>query len=373
LIFLFVLVYVYSLAVHAADGPASRVIASVYNLSYWVMGFFLMLVVSNFFSLEKIQDMAGVLFPLAWSIAFLFFMMLFLSSRGHIEFSVPTPLYWMGDILGNTALVQESVSMTLLVYDWFNEVTRPRFNALSPYATATAALIMLVLIMTIVRALFGKKVKSPTVFFLSTVNFFALLLTLSRTTVIAFGAGFVAVAILRKKEPFLWFLAFLVVLVLSYPLLEQGLSWILGLRIGSTTARFDLYRISLEQLDGIDWLFGVGLKPRMEDSLYPLGSHSTYLSLLFRTGFIVMLLMEGLQINFLWQWFRLKSLVVNDREQFIFWIGLGWILISMNFWILTEDLDAPQLLAFIYFSIVGMFEGFRREVIRHARSAHAFS
>ena len=363
LILFFVFVYGFSLAVNAEDSPPSRVLASAYNLSYWVMGLCLIALLSNLFSREAIPDFLNALPPVGWVISLLFLVMLFLGAQGHIDFAVRTPLYGLKDILGNTPLVEQSVSAILLVFDWFYEVSRPRFNALSPYATATAALIMMIMIMTLTKAEYDKE-KKPSFLILIALSFGAMFFTFSRTTLIAFIFGGAAVSILKRKEPFLWLLFFFVLFILSYPLFERATSWILGFRQGSTLARFELYRASLEQLKDTRWIFGLGVKPLVDDLNYPLGSHSTYVSLLFRTGILGASTILFFQIGLLWRWYRLKPYAQEQRETFILWSGLGWVFISMGFWLLTEDLDAPQFLAFMYFSFVGIFEGFRRELLR---------
>ena len=354
-------IFLFSVLTHAFVYEPMRVAASLYNLSFWAMGLCLIAVMANSFSFSEAASYLKVFPPLAWG--FVFFGVAALGSglAGMRLVLFPTPLYFLTDFLGHTALVEETLTVQLLLSDLFASLTHPRFNALVPYPTAAGAMIMIVLMMLLTRAAMMKKTASPQFLFLFIANFSALLMTLSRTPILAFFVGFIVVFLLKKKHPLLWVFLFFLTLALALPWLDQFIGWLLELRQGSTSARLALYSYSLKQIAGVDWILGQGVKPREESAFsLPIGSHCTYLSLLFRTGVVGGLIFILFQGSLFWRWYRLRSRVVNSPSAFLFWRGLGWVFFGMAICMLTDDIDAPQLLAFIYFSLIGIFEGFAR-------------
>lgn len=210
------------------------------------------------------------------------------------------------------------------------------------------------------NAVTNQRLKNPFVLFLLGVNALALLLTMSRMSVLAFIVSAAIVFLLDKKHAWIWIVSFFLIAILMLPVIESFSTWVLGLRQGSTTGRMNLYKYTLDQLYGVDWLVGKGIKPRVDVFVIPIGSHSTYISLVFKTGIIGFMSFMSFQFVVLWRWLKTKPYVANDPRLFTLWRVLGATMIAMGMWMLTEDIDAPQFLAFLYFSSVGFFEGLRK-------------
>jgi len=213
------------------------------------------------------------------------------------------------------------------------------------------------------RASYLKKMTHPPFLFLFGGCFIGFLMTLSRISLAGFFLGLVVVLLVEKKHFPIWIVGILVVSALCFPLIESFSEWIMGLREGSTSVRFSLYRYSLEQLHDTDWILGLGVKPRENIFAIPLGSHSTYISMIFKTGVFGVTGVLLLQASLLLRWVRLRAHVIRHRHLFLFWRALGMVMIAMAVWMATEDIDAPQFLAFLYFSMIGCFEGLRRECL----------
>jgi len=238
-----------------------------------------------------------------------------------------------------------------------------RFNVFSPYPTAAGAILVILLIMLVTRATIEKKTKNLVFIGLFMANLLGLFMTLSRMSIIAFVFSYFVVFLLMKKHIPIWTLIFLAIAIAVAPLVHRLLEAMLSMREGSNSTRMQLYIYSLQQLHGVDWILGFGVKPRGEAFIFPLGSHSTYVSMLFKCGAIGLIVLIFFQVSLLWRWYKLKAQAMRHRRDFLFWRGLGWIFISMGLWIITEDIDAPQLLSFLYFSMIGIFEGFRRKLM----------
>ncbi|MBN1687858.1 MAG: hypothetical protein JW893_02025 [Candidatus Omnitrophica bacterium] len=359
------LIYAFSILIHAPTAEGKRVVASLYNLSFWGVGLMLVVVLTNAFELKDIRSLLSVFYRFAWLMSFLVLATAFAAFFVHQEIAIKTPLYGLTDYLGKETLVLNSLVMKPLHWDWFAEGLRPRFMALTPYSTATGGVMVIILLSLMTWAAVERKLGHPVFLFLFIVNFAGLVMCLSRTCLVAFMASVIMMLFLQRRYFILWMLLFLGLLFLAMPWIEGALAWLLSAREGSTTNRLALYEYSLEQFEGVDWIFGFGLKERDASAFsIPIGSHSTYLSLLYKTGLAGFILFLILQAVLMVRWYGLKNYVVTQRNLFLFWRGLGAILFAMTIWMATDDLDAPQLLAFLYFSWVGLFEAFHLNVMR---------
>ncbi|OGW82989.1 MAG: hypothetical protein A2Z83_01300 [Omnitrophica bacterium GWA2_52_8] len=359
-LFIFSLTYISSIIIHAPSGEGSRMIAAFYNLSYWIMGLVLIIFLSNIYTDELAEKFLAALNRLAIVSGWIAMAAVICQLAGMQTLVFETPLYGIGRVFGDTVLVNNSLIISILQPDWFISLWRPRFNLFSPYPTATGGLFVLFLFAAFAYASQRRQFKSLSFIVLVLSLFTGLAMTLARSSCIAFIIGLGAVLILERRRSFLWILIAAFVLLACVPLLEKLFEIFLGLREGSTETRADLYHQSLGQLEGADWVFGLGLKPRETAFSYPLGSHSTYLSIIFRMGILGIFFFVLFQIQILWRWFQLKSIVIQKRSRFILWRFFGTVFIGMLIWMATEDIDAPQLLCFVYFSCIGFFEGFRR-------------
>lgn len=359
-------IYGMSIFIHRGSGDGGRLIAAFYNLSVWGMGILLIVGLSNLFSTRHVSEVAGYCKWPAWFAGILSMAMLVVWLRGSQTLVIPTPMAHLTEYAGNATLVENSVIMKPLIRDWFASLSRPRYNVFSPYPTAAGGVLMIFLALLITHQGLGMTPLRRIPFFvLIGLTAWALIMTLSRTTLIGLIFAMFLVAIVGRKGISLWLLAAIFLFSLLLPFMERLIDIFLGLREGSNTARMNLYRASLDQLNGVDWILGVGLKSREGPMDYPLGSHSTFVGMIFKSGFCGFLALVTFQASLLIRWYHLKKAVLESPQNFVFWRGLGWIFIAMSLWMLTEDIDAPQFLAFLYFSMIGIFEGFRRSLLRH--------
>ena len=281
-----------------------------------------------------------------------------------LEFA--TPLRGLGGVIGegNGVLVDYSVRVRLLFPDYFASTAVPRLNLYSPYPTAGAGVLMIILAMSYTWASVRQEAR-PIWFwpvFGTTVLGFGM--TLSRMSIVAFLTCCVFMWLMERDLLWLSIVGALLLSAVMLPLMQGSLEYVLLAREGSTTSRFELYLHSVSQVRGVDWLVGLGIRPRPGGG-FPTGSHSTYISLLYRSGLFGLVGFLTFQAILIGRWYLLRAITRTDRQTFVIWRGFGVVFLSMAFWMLTEDIDAPQLLAFIYFSCIGLFEGFRRVVLEN--------
>lgn len=351
----------FSLLIHAPSYPFSRVLASLYNLSFWAAGACLIAVTSQNYWENGPRVFLKTLARLGAFMGLLAAMALGIMLTGETSLAFPTPLARMSQAFQGADLIEQTLTIRLLFQDWFHSAMRPRFNALSPYSNATAGILILMIIAVISKIRAEKEYQNPFLLLILFSNIGGLLMTLSRMSIVALVLGGLAVFCLQRKK-FIFIFALFAATLLLGPLIGKGLGFLLGLRQESSVSRFELYGQSLAQLQGADWVLGLGLKDRAENPIFPLGSHSTFVSLMIRGGGIAFLGYLVFQAGLLQRWYSLGSAMEEKQEVFYIWIGFGWMMLSMLFWTLLEDVDAPQLLAYLYFSAIGFFEGMHKKI-----------
>ncbi len=363
LLFFVAAIYGVSIAIHSPASQTSRIVAALYNLSFWLMGALLVVVFSNAFRMASMEDVFSAFRSLGFQIAVLTLIVFVFWLKRTDQLELQTPLFGLSKFLGGTNLVKDSLIIRPLTFDWFASSARPRLNILAPYPTASAGLIMLALFFLFTEGILKKGTQSPLWLTLMGANLLALGMTLSRMSMLALSASLLFVWFVGRKNLFIWVVAAVSLFLVLFPWLSQFTEWIMGLRGGSTSTRMDLYRYTIDQLNGSDWILGVGMKPREDIFSIPIGSHSTYVSLLYKSGIVGLGVFIVFQLVLFLRWFNIREESRSRRHYFLFWRCLGFVLISMGLWVITEDIDAPQALSFLYFSSIGLFEGFRKELL----------
>jgi hypothetical protein len=369
---LLIAIYVISLGIHMGSGEKGRVMASCYNLSFWILGMLMVLVMSNAFRVRDIPWLRRHFLVMACQVVLFAGVMLFLVIRGTRSVIFTTPLYALSGWVGSAqeSLFDCTVQLVILQIDWWASWL-VRMNYLAPYPTQTGGTIALIMMMLLMAP--ATRTKSYALLrgglFLGC--FGAVLMTLARMSVTAaLGSAFLSLALFQKKNSAVRAFALLLALAMMVPWILHGLDWLLQFRKVSTEGRLSLYLYSLNMLEGVDWIIGLGLKP-FADKAYnlPSGSHSTYLTLIFKTGILGVSVFLYFQISLWRRWLGLKSLALRDPETKGLWRAFGAVLMAMSVWMLTDDLDAPQIVVFLFFSIVGIFEAFARELTERERAA----
>jgi len=276
--------YCFSILIHGSSSNFSRVVAAGYNLSFWAMGFMLVLVLTNLYSTSMMHRFLSTFAILAFISGIITLMVGIAYLMGVRSIRFATPFYGLSRWIGQTVLVENSLVVKLLEPGWFVSVWRPRLNLFSPYPTATGGTLMIILMMLMTWAFVKQKIKSVSFAFLFMTNLLALFMTFSRMSVMAFLMSCFLIFLMQRKMSLSWLMLSIVLILAMVPVLQIAVGFLLGAREGSNISRMDLYLQSIRQLQGVDWILGMGLKPRQELFDYPLGSHSTYISLLFKTG-----------------------------------------------------------------------------------------
>lgn len=356
-----IIFYFISILLNMPFNDTIRTAASLYNWSFWIMGLFIILVIYNIFAIEDVRLLTKAMMVNCLIIGILAICaLLFWKTGHHVAIEYPTPLFLLIGGLNKIAHLQASATINIMSLDWFSLSKYPRLSIMAPYYTALGGmmLIMLPFLLT------GRK---TLVNILSmTGGAIALLFSLSRLSIFALAIGFLFVRVLNYKHWFLLILLLVLIVIFSMPVLVNIFNAANELRVGSSSLRFDLYSHTfVEVMDKNIWL-GMGAKPRENFLSIPVGSHSTYISVLYRVGIMGLLAFIAFQISCIFAWLRIRINLIG-RDQHRLWSILGVALIAMSIWMIGEDIDAPQLVAFLYFILVGIIFAFGKYARNQAK------
>jgi hypothetical protein len=178
-------------------------------------------------------------------------------------------------------------------------------------------------------------------------------LTGSRISIVAVFIGSIGVGAVSNRNKFLIIFFIGAIFITATPVLIDLINYCFNYRAGSSTTRIELYLYGIEIATGKNILFGLGHKPRIASQFcVPIGSHSTFIGAYVKTGLLGLVTIISFHISLLRLWYRnLNHILPSNRALYL---GIGASLLSMSVWMLTEDIDAPQLVMFSYSVLIGL-------------------
>lgn len=357
---LLIIVYGLSLMINYPYNETIRTVASFYNLSFWIMGLALIIVVYNSLNVESIHTLSKALRFNVIVCGILAGISVFFWFLGHKEITYPTLLLKLMPSIANIAHLKASATMSFVRTDWFAFRPLPRVSIMSPYSTAAFLIMSIPLVyLSYIGDGCRENIYRWGIVFLGT---FTALLMLARTDTVAFIIASAMVYTLTKKHRLGFIVLIIFALLISFPLLVELFDYIYSMRGGSSHARFVIYRETLNVVWRKNILMGIGIKPREDWIEIPIGSHSMYLSLLIKTGLMGLFAFLAFQLHVFMTWFRLAKSRENGEKGVII-NALGISIIAGNLSLFTLDLDAPQLIAFMYFLLTGILTIISREFL----------
>ena len=351
------------LGAFARGEPTDRVVAAVFNLAVWAIGFAVWLTVRRDASREARKVLlrsiraaglwaagAAVVTAFAWGLG-----------ERRITFTTPLAAALPDSVHAvMPAILTSAVKPVVFRVDWLLGEAVPRLQAFHPYPNALALAAGLALVAQLAlyerdrtmsrRARFGRRVTTGLLVF-------TLVLTWSRAILIAFAAT-AAVAWLLQSAParartfvaalLVWLATVgMAIVVLNPSIGVETMAGVGDARSGSTATRLNLYAITWQLALERPWL-GSGIKPRLESSSIPVGSHSTVLGTALKFGVFGVAIVAAWAVVLGLRSARL--LVSGDRERQAIAVGVLMVLA----WSLIEDLDAPIVAAVQAFTVIGL-------------------
>lgn len=342
---LYVVVYGVSLtfASFSSDSDFTRVIASFYNLTYWIMGLAILLVVfsdSENFPSDIVSKFSSYVLLFVFVVSSLVYM--FLLNKG--EVGVPSLLGIFMPLDSLPPLIGKSMTIQLLSQDWFSGEATPRLSIMSPYATAYGILIVILSFFVAVDRFRISLLLVGLFLVVSSLSRMALLFYLIFLFSICFS--YLSTTSRRWLSLFFLFVSLILTVFLFGSIVEAWNSFN-SFRQGSSDLRMLIYSMSWDVAMDQSPLIGLGIKPR-DDYLVPLGSHSTFFGAVLKTGLIGVIFLCFFYISVVVR--ALKCIFFGSRIHAL--VGLGSLVLVV--YSMFADVDAPQLVSFLFFFFIGM-------------------
>lgn len=354
LIAAYIVINATSIILNSGDADLSRIVAALYNLSYWIVGFSVVAVlfnVSNTAVLDRGMSRAAQIILLTILMVSVLF---YLVKGGETIVRYPSLLGLFFDVGNVSPLLADSSGLYVFNIEWEDINAKVRSSVLSPYPTAMAGLSLLAFPLAFkgARTLFGR-----CVIVLCVVA--ALWFARSRAAYICFALFLLLLALNLPGSRILriwvsYILVLSVLLVVTTGLLGQLMSNVQDTRASSSELRYSLYSDSIHYGLENGPFIGVGVKPR-SDYEVPLGSHSHWIGGFMKTGFLGLMTLVGLQALIFIMWVRVgfrRILMEQSHDSLRYW-ALS-MLMAFSVFLLFEDLDAPQLMCVFYFVLLGI-------------------
>ena len=325
--------YLFSVALNAPEASINRLMASINTVLLWFISFFLYFAYKNL-NLDKI-----VISKIA------FYNMLIMNILSLLYFLFPQINF---SFLGRT----------FIGVDWLDGDKTTRFFCFFEYPNLIDAfcLIMFPLSLLFVVKSFSRFYAYIYCFF----SLFPILASASRSgillSVVMIANGILYIrANLPKKNlsnklivTMSLCLLILCLLLFNNVIISQ-LDSIFFSRSGSNNTRFSLYQYSVQKMLDKSPLFGCGIKetiPQFGEHI-PLGSHSTYLGVLYKTGIV------GFVIFLLAIFFIVKSIIENNHFDMYITVFISIFILFLTF----EDVDGADWLLALVLSVAGCLSG----------------
>lgn len=344
----------------------------LYLLSYWIMGLFIIVGIhrmnynkNTFLKLLKSFLVVGVVTIVLFVIGRIMW--------GNNEFMFADNGVFYKILPENLKIsfFEQLTKIQFVWRDWINGISSFRLNAFYIYPTANAIGTLVVIVYSLLYLSLNNSfiisTKNQTVNKMITVLYIVLLglglyLARSRMVIAASILGVVIVLVLYLINKNNWKKVFYITLgvtimailiILSLDLIQK----VLMMREGSNSERLKIYKASLETFTQYP-IFGVGVRYFIPESYIPVGSHSTYLGVLMRSGIVGFIGITLFLVNVVIRIIKNKSLI-TDKNMRNIWLATSYLFIVMSIWMITDDIDWPSIVALFYFINIGFIFKFK--------------
>lgn len=323
---LFICIYISSIVmnIYFYDHDRSRVLATINTVAIWIVGLLYYYCYSKLnFEKNKIQYYSFI------NLAILFIMsFVYTFSSDNLAF----------------------FGRNLVSVDWINGLQDTRLMAFMEYSNLIIFFYLLQLpsAYNYVKRKYGKLLS---VFFLW-LSCLPAYLSGSRSGILIVFALTLFISIydnMKRRSFYVLAIGLVVVtIIILYPSIDYISSLytsILDARSGSTGARSDLYEESIQKTLTLSPIFGMGIKD-MFRGVIPFGSHSTYIGVFYRTGFLGLLVFMTAIGRTFFQIIKIRNV------GFIIPLYFVGLLVFMA----LEDIDGVNWLLVLFFASIAIYQ-----------------
>lgn len=362
LIFVLTVSLFYNSAAHQVD--LVRIVAAANNVSILCVGYILFSYFQHEFTLQSgseinVAKSVGAVSALSILVGS---SVLYLVLVGRIEtITFPTAFGLLTPRLDNLLGLYQIASVISI--DWFAETSTPRLTIFSTNATSSAALIAIsgFICLSLIAARFR---------LLAALFIAALLLTiaatLTRGALVGALAGTAMFAVLTMSSRMKIALSVFTPLAVAafFYFAPAAFEKMNSAREASSNTRMTTYRASVEITLSNNPVIGIGVKPKDESLIIPIGSHSTVISTLVRGGLVgaslaiacFILYPATCCIRIIWRYVKEQVLDGSSKRQLAIACGTP----SFLAYCLLQDIDAYAPLASFMFLYLALLSHYSR-------------
>lgn len=373
-IMIFICLYIISTIIAIINNPLDVTgvdrLTPLYLISYWIMGIFIIL---GFQYKDQIEDKFLLnIFKATYILGIFSIILLIL---GIITWHIRGPYLIENNglffnILPNNikfGIFDKLTKLDYMYIDWINGIKTYRYNGFYVYPVAAAMGTVYILIYSLVylncnkELLKSKKKIYYIIYFimLGSIVYFAK----SRMVIIGSIISIIITSFIYiiNKDNYKKVLIYttLLIFILSIISINFGLiEKVLEMRASSNSDRLFVYEKAINTFLKHP-IFGVGVRYFIEESIIPVGSHSTYIGALMRSGIIGFIGILLFVLNTFISIYNNKKYIINNKSKVI-WIATSFLFILSSLWMITEDIDWPHIVAFFYFINTSIIYQFKR-------------
>jgi hypothetical protein len=369
-LFVIVLIYCISVLININNIPLDRLIGTIYNLSIWLCGFLLIVFITNVRSKKNVILVSRSIIFITCLSCLIGVVGLVLFYFGTNNFSIISPLLsiFPSDIVSRSEILKSSSQILFVRPDFTFLGKLPRSAGFFEYPNALALSIIISLPLVFDKDVIKSRIIK---YLILSLLVFGIFITSSRTVIAGYSIIYIFTYLLfqyyhnprNSIKKILIIMCTIIVSYVVYYFIESFITLLQSFRVGSTNSRIDLMRNSIIVfINEANILTGLGYKIRSQFmNEYPIGSHSTLIGMLVKTGIIGLiatLSSWALIINRCNKYLKLIAKKRTSNSNILLVVSI----VTTIFWQLFEDIDAPVLAAFTYFFIIGYLINKYREI-----------
>lgn len=360
-----------ALIVNPLNATGTKLLSPIYLMSFWIMGLCVMFSIKYYSTLNSrsITKLSKYLFFLGIATIVLFVISTIywnvsdqnLSGlNGFLYYIIPEKL--------RISFFYNLTEIKLIFSDYGGKGWISRFNGFEVYQVASATVTVILAVYSYIY-LKSIKVKSKFIRIITYISYYLMLsitLYFNRSRTIFVGVFLAIILTLfiklinkkNYKKIFFYFVALISISILiAY--FSGIIENLLNIRPNSNRDRMFVYSKAIETFKMYP-IFGVGVRYFVPESAIPIGSHSTYLGVLMRSGIVGFVGIVIYKASILISIYKNKEAIGTSAFKRTLWNVSTFVFVFISIFMILEDIDWPSIVAFLYFVNVAIIISFNK-------------
>lgn len=367
-IFIYAISNIIAIIHNPMNFPLSDFVGAIYGCSYWISGILIICSIVNSND-ENINIIIKGICILAIVQIIIFIMSIAKWNEGSGSVSSMAILYnYLPNALKENNFLKSVMTINIAVKDYLSTGVVYRFNGFYTYPVATALGSLYLLVYTYLfdcgymekcRKIFVNIIKYALIFILVLCIYYSRSRAVFLLIPIALFATVILYYFNKNNNKYIIGILIVTIMIGVIILLKTDIvDKILLSRAGSSSERLNSYKYSFQVIKENPF-FGIGDKFKAEGIFVLIGSHSTIIGTLVKAGVVGLIGIIGFLITVIVKIFDNKKYINNNFSKKI-WLSTTFLFLSNIIWMITEDIDWPQIVAFLFFLNISIIFSFKK-------------